>query len=52
MKRSAAITQSAVIIHRIGGHIHNRNGAGYTVANNSEAGTGNTGRNLGLQQTF
>lgn len=34
------------------GHIHNRNGAGYTVANNSEAGTGNTGYNLGLQQTF
>lgn len=34
------------------GHIHNRNGAGYTVANNTEAGTGNTGYNLGLQQTF
>jgi predicted porin len=34
------------------GHINNRNGAGYTVANNSESGTGNTGVNLGLRHTF
>lgn len=34
------------------GHVRNRNGAGYTVANNSEAGSGNTGYNLGLRHTF
>jgi predicted porin len=34
------------------GHIDNRNGAGYTVANNTEAGTGNTGYNLGIRHTF
>lgn len=34
------------------GHIRNRNGAGYTVANNTEAGSGNTGYNLGLRHTF
>jgi predicted porin len=33
-------------------HIHNKNGAGYTVANNTEPGTGNTGYNLGIRQTF
>lgn len=33
-------------------HINNKNGAGYTVANNTESGTGNTGYNLGLHQTF
>lgn len=33
-------------------HIDNKNGAGYTVANNTESGTGNTGYNLGLRQTF
>lgn len=33
-------------------HINNRNGAGYTVANNTEAGTGNTGYNLGIRHTF
>lgn len=32
--------------------IHNRNGAGYTVANNTEAGTGHTGYNLGVRHTF
>jgi predicted porin len=34
------------------GHIDNHNGAGYTVANNTEAGTGNTGYNLGVRHTF
>jgi predicted porin len=33
-------------------HIDNKNGAGYTVGNNTESGTGNTGYNLGLRQTF
>jgi predicted porin len=33
-------------------HINNKNGAGYTVANNTEPGTGNTGYNLGIRQTF
>ncbi|MFC5462686.1 porin [Massilia niabensis] len=33
-------------------HINNRNGAGYTVANNTEAGTGHTGYNLGVRHTF
>jgi hypothetical protein len=34
------------------GHIWNHNGAGYTVANNSEAGTGNTAYNLGIRHSF
>jgi predicted porin len=34
------------------GHIHNQNGAGYTVANNTESGSGNTGYNLGIRHTF
>ena len=33
-------------------HINNKNGAGYTVGNNSESGTGNTGYNLGMRHTF
>lgn len=33
-------------------HIDNKNGAGYTVANNTESGTGNAGYNLGLRHTF
>jgi predicted porin len=33
-------------------HVRNQNGAGYTVANNSEAGTGSTGYNLGIRHTF
>ena len=33
-------------------HINNKNGAGYTVANNSESGTGNIGYNLGIRHTF
>ena len=33
-------------------HIRNRNGAGFTVANNTEAGTGNTGYNLGIRHSF
>ncbi|QNA89435.1 porin [Massilia sp. Dwa41.01b] len=34
------------------GHIRNRNGAGYTVANNTEAGSGHTGTNLGMRHSF
>lgn len=34
------------------GHVRNRNGAGYTVNNNTEAGSGNTGYNLGLRHSF
>lgn len=34
------------------GSIDNRNGAGYTVANNSESGTGDRAYNLGLRHTF
>ncbi|GAB3469211.1 hypothetical protein GCM10027321_38370 [Massilia terrae] len=34
------------------GHISNKNGAGYTVANNTETGTGNTGYNLGIRHAF
>lgn len=34
------------------GHIDNRNGAGYTVGNNTEAGTGDTAYNLGIRHTF
>jgi predicted porin len=33
-------------------HINNKNGAGYTVANNTESGTGNIGYNLGIRHTF
>ncbi len=33
-------------------HIDNKNGAGYTVANNTESGTGNTGYNLGMRHSF
>lgn len=32
--------------------VHNRNGAGYTVNNNTEAGSGDTGYNLGLRHSF
>lgn len=34
------------------GHIDNRNGAGYTVANNSESGSGDTAYNLGMRHSF
>jgi predicted porin len=34
------------------GHVRNRNGAGYTVGNNTESGSGSTGWNLGLRHTF
>jgi len=34
------------------GHISNKNGAGYTVTNNTESGTGNTGYNVGLRHSF
>jgi predicted porin len=33
-------------------HINNKNGAGYTVGNNSESGTGNTGYSLGIRHAF
>ncbi|MEW7849155.1 porin [Massilia aurea] len=33
-------------------HVNNKNGAGYTVNNNSETGSGDTGYNLGLRHTF
>ena len=32
--------------------INNKNGAGYTVGNNGESGTGDTGFNLGLRHSF
>ncbi|HEX8603329.1 MAG TPA: porin, partial [Pseudoduganella sp.] len=34
------------------GHVRNRNGAGYTVGNNTESGSGSTGYNLGVRHTF
>jgi predicted porin len=34
------------------GHVNNKNGAGYTVLNNSESGSGNAGYNLGVRNTF
>jgi predicted porin len=34
------------------GHIWNHNGAGYTVGNNTESGTGSSACNLGMRQTF
>jgi len=34
------------------GHIWNHNGAGYSVGNNTESGTGSTAYNLGLRHTF
>ncbi len=34
------------------GSINNKNGAGYTVANNTEAGTGDRAFNLGVRHTF
>ncbi|MDB5951213.1 MAG: porin, partial [Massilia sp.] len=34
------------------GRIDNRNGAGYTVANNTEAGTGDRAFNLGVRHSF
>jgi predicted porin len=32
--------------------VDNKNGAGYTIANNTESGTGDTGFNLGVRHTF
>ena len=34
------------------GHVDNRNGAGYTVANNTESGSGDTAYNLGVRHSF
>lgn len=39
-------------LYGVWGAIDNRNGAGYTVANNSEAGTGDRAFNLGVRHTF
>jgi predicted porin len=39
-------------LYAVYGAIVNSNGAGYTVANNSEAGTGNRASNLGIRHTF
>jgi len=33
-------------------HVRNRNGAGYTIANNTESGSGDTGYNLGVRHSF
>ena len=33
-------------------HVRNRNGAGYTVGNNTESGSGHTGWNAGVKHTF
>lgn len=34
------------------GHVDNRNGAGYTIANNTESGSGDTSYNLGMRHSF
>ena len=39
-------------IYTVYGRTINRNGAGYTVANNTDAGTGDTAFNLGIRHTF
>ncbi|MCS0591833.1 porin [Massilia norwichensis] len=39
-------------LYAVYGAISNKNGAGYTVANNTEAGTGNRASNLGVRHTF
>lgn len=39
-------------LYAVYGAIVNENGAGYTVANNSESGSGNRASNLGLRHTF
>lgn len=39
-------------LYAVYAHIDNKNGAGYTVANNTESGTGNTGYNLGIRHSF
>ncbi len=39
-------------IYTVYGHMVNKNGAGYTVANNTDAGTGDTAFNLGVRHTF
>lgn len=39
-------------LYGVYGSISNRNGAGYTVANNSEAGSGDRAYNLGLRHNF
>lgn len=39
-------------LYAVYGAIVNRNGAGYTVANNSESGTGNRASNLGIRHSF
>jgi predicted porin len=39
-------------LYTVYGTINNENGAGYTVANNSESGSGDRGFNLGVRHTF
>jgi len=39
-------------IYTVYGHTVNRNGAGYTVANNTDAGTGDRAFNMGVRHTF
>lgn len=39
-------------IYTVYGHTVNKNGAGYTVANNTDAGSGDTAFNLGVRHTF
>ncbi|MGJ9416595.1 porin [Massilia sp. CMS3.1] len=39
-------------IYTVYGHMVNKNGAGYTVANNTDAGTGDRALNLGVRHTF
>lgn len=39
-------------IYTVYGHTVNKNGAGYTVANNTDAGTGDRAFNLGVRHTF
>lgn len=39
-------------IYTVYGHTVNKNGAGYTVANNTDAGTGDRAFNLGIRHTF
>lgn len=39
-------------LYTVYGVIDNKNGAGYTVANNSESGSGDRAFNLGVRHTF
>jgi predicted porin len=39
-------------LYTVYGQVHNKNGAGYTVANNSETGSGDKAFNLGVRHSF